>query len=275
MKIGIALWFVAILSASDVVVRPVANLYVSADKNAEVVSQAIYGTVVEILEDNHVWKRARTPDGYTGWMSRDDLVSASPARSGAAMVTVVNLFANLYQEPSISKRAPLLVVPYETKLAVASEPKQPNNRWVEVYLSDWRRAWLERANIARYSEKLNVEDTILHAKRFIGLPYLWGGVSTFGFDCSGFMQMLGRRRGVDLPRDARQQIHWNGFVPVERDAWRPGDLLYFGRSIERITHTGMYIGGGMMIHAVSPCIRIQAVDEVAESRGKVFGRRIK
>jgi len=275
MKIGIALWFFAVVSASDVVTRPVANLYKGPDSNVEVVSQAIYGTEVETLEEKQEWIRARTPDGYTGWMSRDDLAHPAPTRPGTVFVTAANLFVNLYPEPSISKHAPVLVVPYETKLAIASEPKQPNNRWLEVNLVDGRTAWVEQTNVTKHSEKLNISSTIAHAKRFIGLPYLWGGVSSFGFDCSGFMQMLARRRGVTLPRDARQQIHWDGFVPVERSAWRPGDLLYFGRSIQRITHTGMYIGQGMMIHAASPCIRIQAVDEVAESRGMVFGRRIK
>ena len=122
---------------------------------------------------------------------------------------------------------------------------------------------------------LNVEEVISHAKRFIGLPYLLGGVSTFGYDCSGFMQMLGRLRGVYLPRDARQQVHWDGFQKVEKRDWRPGDLLYFGKSLERISHTGMYLGGGTMIHAASPYIRIQAVEEVTRTRGLVFGRRLK
>jgi cell wall-associated NlpC family hydrolase len=64
-------------------------------------------------------------------------------------------------------------------------------------------------------------------------------------------------------------------MKVEKRDWRPGDLLYFGQSLERITHAGMYLGGGMLIHAASPYIRIQAVEEVARTRGLVFGRRLK
>jgi len=275
MKFGIALWFLAVLSGYDLVNRPVANLHANPARNVEVVSQAIYGTPVDVLEEKIDWVRVRTTDGYTGWGWRGDLTRAGRTRPRARFVTVESLFANLYAEPSISKRAPLLVVPHETRLEVALEPERQHQRWFQVYLVDGGKAWVEQANVTELSETLNIERTIAHAKRFVGLPYLWGGVSTFGFDCSGFVQMLCRRRGVTLPRDARLQIHWDGFLPVEKTGWRPGDLLYFGKSLERITHTGMYLGGGMMIHSASPYIRIQAVEEVARGRGLVFARRLK
>ncbi len=166
-------------------------------------------------------------------------------------------------------------MPYETSLEVASEPGMESRRWIKVSLVDGSTAWIERGNVTEHTGRLNAEEVISHAKRFIGLPYLWGGVSTFGYDCSGFLQMLGRRRGLMLPRDARQQVHWEGFMKVEKRDWRPGDLLYFGQSLERITHAGMYLGGGVLIHAASPYIRIQAVEEVARTRGRVFGRRLK
>ena len=89
------------------------------------------------------------------------------------------------------------------------------------------------------------------AKRFLGLPYTWGGTSSFGYDCSGFAQMLGRRRGVMMPRDAQPQADWSGVVPVERKDLQPGDLLYFGSSDKHITHTGIYLGDGKFINATT------------------------
>ena len=88
-------------------------------------------------------------------------------------------------------------------------------------------------------------------KRFLGLPYTWGGTSSFGYDCSGFTQMLCRRRGINMPRDAQPQADWSGVVPVERKDLQPGDLLYFGSSDKKITHTGMYIGDGKFINATT------------------------
>ncbi|MCE5309445.1 MAG: NlpC/P60 family protein [Acidobacteriales bacterium] len=266
----------AALSTRTLVTRPVANLYKNPAKDVEVVSQAIYGTEVEVLEEKAEWIRVRTPDAYQGWMWRGDVICSSAERPRGKFVSVSGLFANLYAQSSISKQAPLLTVPYETKLEqVDSKQEQSDGRWLQVYLADGDTAWVEKAAVTAHSETLNAKKIIEHAKRFIGLPYLWGGVSTYGFDCSGFVQMLGRRRGVNLPRDARLQVHWNGFQEVEKPDWRPGDFLYFGRSLDGVTHTGMYIGGGMMIHAASPYIRIQAVDEVVQTRGLVFGRRLK
>ena len=90
-------------------------------------------------------------------------------------------------------------------------------------------------------------DTLQLARRFIGTTYTWGGVSSFGFDCSGFTQMLVRQRGIEMPRDADIQAAWSGVTPVERRTWCPA-TCFFGSSPAKITHTGMYIGGGEFIH---------------------------
>ncbi len=167
------------------------------------------------------------------------------------------------------------MVPYETRLEVVAEPQREDSAWIQVYLAGGGTAWVERENVTTDSGKLNAKQIAMFARRFLGLPYLWGGVSTFGYDCSGFVQMLCRRRAVSLPRDAREQVNWEGFEKDESRTWRPGDVLYFGQTLERVTHAGLYIGGGRMIHAAPPYIRIQAVDEVARTRGKVYVRRLK
>ena len=96
---------------------------------------------------------------------------------------------------------------------------------------------------------LTIPESIELAKRFLGIPYLWGGRSSFGFDCSGFTQMLLRARGVNMPRDADQQAAWTGVAASRAQrssAGRPAVLRF---RTENITHTGMYIGDGQFIHA--------------------------
>ena len=116
------------------------------------------------------------------------------------------------------------------------------------------------------------------SRRFLGLPYTWGGTSSFGYDCSGFMQMLYRKRGVVIPRDAQPQAHWSGLTPVPRSTLQKGDLLYFGSGEQKITHTGMYIGGGEFISSTihqRPVVQISRLDEGYWTRLFVCARRLK
>jgi cell wall-associated NlpC family hydrolase len=177
---------------------------------------------------------------------------------------VSSLFAHVYRDADVTRHQPLVTVPFETRLEVAAEPAG-NDRWLEVRLPDDRSGWVQRGDVAFDAKPLSIDETIALAKRFLGLPYTWGGTSSFGYDCSGFMQMLCRRRGILMPRDAGPQARWSGVVLVERTALRPGDLLYFGRSAEKITHTGMYIGDGRLIHATTHQHPVVQISDLAEA----------
>ena len=110
-----------------------------------------------------------------------------------------------------------------------------------------------------------------------GLPYTWGGASSFGYDCSGFTQMLGRRRGAPIPRDADVQSAWPGVVAVKREDLQPGDLLFFGADAGHITHTGMYIGAGKFINAttwIRPVVQICDLGDPHWTRLLAASRRL-
>lgn len=267
---------------SAVVSRPVANMYSSATEQADVVSQAIYGSRIVLLEQAGGWAKVRTPDDYTGWMpetscqrpGRREKLYASEGR----VAQVGALFANLYREPDVTKHQPVLTLPYEARLEVISEPATDGQRWVEVRLVYGSTAWVQRGDLVFDPAPLSTPDLIAFSKRFLGLPYLWGGTSTFGYDCSGFTQMLCRRRGVTMPRDAQPQADWSGVVPVRRQDLEPGDLLYFGKSDKKITHTGMYIGNGEFINATTngkPAVQVDRLDDAPWTSLFVAARRIK
>jgi cell wall-associated NlpC family hydrolase len=139
-------------------------------------------------------------------------------------------------------------------------------------------AWIQAGDVAADPKPLNIAQSIELAKRFVGLPYLWGGRSSFGFDCSGFTQMLVRARGLEMPRDADKQAAWSGVARVERKDLQPGDLLFFGASEKSITHTGMYIGDGQIIQATTndhPVVQISRLDDQPWSGILVACRRVK
>jgi len=266
---------------AGVVLKPAANMYSKPTQEADVVSQAIYGVTVGILEEKDDWVRVRTPDDYTGWMPVEWLrrlgPEGRPYASEGRVARVESLFANLYREADVTRHQPLLTAPFETKLEVIAEPEE-NGRWIQVRLADERPAWIQRGDVAFDAAPLTIEAAIALSKRFLGLPYLWGGTSTFGYDCSGFVQMLCRRRGVTIPRDAGPQAGWEGMAPVEKDELKPGDLVYFGSSPKKITHTGMYLGEGQFISATTherPMVRIDRLDDSYWAKLFAAARRLR
>ena len=150
--------------------------------------------------------------------------------------------------------------------------------WLQVRLPGKTVAWIQSSDVVSDLKPLSIPESIELAKRFLGLPYLWGGTSSFGFDCSGFTQMLLRVRGFNMPRDADQQAAWKGLTAVERADLQPGDLLFFGSSPRNITHTGMFMGDGQFIQATTnghPVIQISRLDDQPWTRLLVASRRTK
>ncbi len=267
----------AALLVSAVVARPVANMQSQPSAEADVVSQAIYGAGITVLEQRAGWARVRTADEYTGWMAEGAFRAGTYGAMGR-VAFVESLFANVYREPDVTKHAPVLTLPYEARLEVMAEPAENDRRWIAVRLVDGGAGWVQRGDVTLDPPRAAVAGLAGYARRFLGLPYLWGGTSTFGYDCSGFVQMLYRRAGVMLPRDAQPQADWKGFAPVERGELRPGDLLYFGASARRITHTGLYVGNGKFIDATvheQPVVRIDRLADPYWEKLFVGARRVK
>jgi gamma-D-glutamyl-L-lysine dipeptidyl-peptidase len=296
-------------NSTQVIVVPVANMYSHPSDQSDVVSQAIYGSNVTLLIARGEWCRIQTADHYKGWVPSRHLrlvqVGAGYATAGPT-IRVESLFANIYREPDVTRHKPIITVPFETLLEVipdeteakpaavktagskeaaskrtATTPAATNRRhdgWLQVRLPGKTAAWIQSSDAVADLKPLSIPESIELAKRFLGLPYLWGGTSSFGFDCSGFTQMLLRARGFNMPRDADQQAAWKGLTAVERTDLQPGDLLFFGPSPRNITHTGMFIGDGQFIHATTnghPVIQISRLDDQPWTRILVASRRTK
>ena len=269
--------FFAAALPNGVVLRPVANLYARPTGSASVVSQAIYGANVALIERREGWARVRTADDYTGWTPLAALRTGLPYAAGGRVAEVQSLYAHIYREDDVTRHAPILTVPFESRLEVTSPP-EPDAQWLQVRLADGRAGWVQAGDVAFDPPLLGVPEMLALARRFQGLPYTWGGTSTFGYDCSGFVQMLERRRGVRLPRDAQPQGEWSGAAPVRREDLQPGDLLYFSSNAKRITHTGVYLGGGQFISAtihIAPMVRIDDLSDPHWADSLVAMRRVK
>jgi len=252
-------------------------MYSHPSADASVVSQAIYGANVGVVGEKEGWLRIRTADDYIGWTPKPAVRIGQPYAATGPIAEVQSMFAHVYRETSTTKHAPLITLPFESRLEVLGEPVE-NGRWLEVRLADGRTAWVQTGDIATEPKRMTIPETLEFAKRLLGLPYTWGGTSSYGYDCSGLSQMLARRRGYTLPRDAQPQSEWSGSAPVEPKDLQPGDLLYFGASPKKVTHTGIYLGDGKFINAtthVTPVVRIDDLKEEYWSKLLVVARRIK
>lgn len=228
-----------------VVVVPVQDMMSKATLEADVVSQARYGMTVAVEQEENGWARVRTPgDDYPGWVPLSGLRKLGAGEGygeSARVARVDSLRAHVYREASVTRHAPLITLPYEAQLEIVAEPPKENRRWMEARLADGRTGWVQRGDVTFETAALGIEQLAALSKRFLGLPYTWGGTTSFGYDCSGFTQMLVRRGGVLMPRDAQPQADWEQMVKVEPSDLKAGDLLYFGSSVKKITHTGFYL----------------------------------
>lgn len=269
----------------QIVVVPVANMFSGPSDHKDVVSQAIYGSNVRLLTASGEWSRIQTADHYKGWVRSRYLrlvQSGTGYATSGVIVQVQSLFANVYREPDITRHQPVITIPFESRLEVIADEDGADAKktegWLHVRLPDKRDEWIQAGDVVSDPKPLSIPESIELAKRFLGIPYLWGGSSSFGFDCSGFTQMLMRARGIIMPRDADKQAAWTGVIAVERKDLKPGDLLFFGSTTNDITHTGMYIGDGQFIHDSTndhPVVQISRLDDQPWTKLLVASRRVK
>ena len=206
-------------------------------------SELSYGTELEVLDEQSRWVFTRQKDGYLGWAYRPYL---GEGQATAATHLVLAPVVELRSEPNESG-AVLTRIMSGTGVLV----DETRDGWSHIQAN--KSGWMRSSYLRSIHElPITLEErraTIIQdSYRMIGIPYLWGGVSGNGIDCSGFARLLHRWIGIDIPRDADMQC--NAAKPVE-PPYEVGDLFFFAEddSKRRITHVGMCLGGWKVIHS--------------------------
>ncbi|MGH2450996.1 MAG: NlpC/P60 family protein [Candidatus Limnocylindria bacterium] len=214
------------------VARAVADLRGDPSDDAELVDQALFGESLTVLGERSGWSYVQGEDGYLGWVRAEHL------RGGAEDPDwVVAVHRAALRRRSAPDGDVLDLLAPGTRCAAPTD-----NGWAPC-----GPGWVAAADLAAPGDlprrTPTAADLIATAETFLGAPYLWGGVTIAGIDCSGLVQQVYRLNGVGLDRDADQQAL--GGRPVS--AARAGDLLFFGA--ERVTHVALATGEREYIHA--------------------------
>ncbi|MBR6346086.1 MAG: C40 family peptidase [Bacteroidales bacterium] len=262
--------------AFGVISISVANMRATDDYDAEMVSQALLGTPVEVLEisSKNDWPKVRTPDGYVGWVHKDaiTLMDEEGLRAwNAAPKAVVTALSGLVRERAGRNSSTVSDLAGGDRLRLEGRL----GAWLKVSFPDGRAGYVHKneavpESLWKKNLRTDADAIIATALSMKGFPYVWGGMSPKGMDCSGFVRTVLCMHGIIIPRDASQQAPCGERIDIVRSdgsidisPLQKGDLLFFGRRDSgRVSHVAIYISGGRFIHSLG-LVKIGSMDPAA------------
>lgn len=239
--------------------EPVIDMREEPSHDSQVVSQTYFSEQITIQTKTGDWVQIVTSDGYTGWVMPNGLVDL--AEPYPANLKTSRLKAHIYKVNDTGY-GPIKSLPYGSRVKLVDET---DPRWIKIALPDCRECYIQKGDVAVEPQLSNKSELPQFGQKFLGLPYTWGGRSSFGYDCSGFVQMLYSQIGIHLQRDAKQQVLDKRFQTIPLEKLEAGDLIFFGKSEDRIMHVGLYKGDGQFIHTSvrenKPWLRISLLSD--------------
>lgn len=277
------------------------------DYESALETQELMGTVVEIVGEKGYWREIVSPQPYKAWTTEKTLVEMTAEQIAEYEQAPKYIFTAAYGH--------VRTVPHETGSMITDlvggdvlrvvekqnghvSPSDKHGKWVEVMLPDGRTGWTYKKDVRLLGERTDIrkgdsseglinpekmEAVIMEAQKLRGVPYLWGGMSSKGVDCSGLVRICFLMNDILLPRNASQQVFCGKQIEVPRPDIQGrtqaevkegydrskaeeaiknlgrGDLVFFGNTeTGSITHVGIYLGDGEMIHA-SHLVRVNSL----------------
>lgn len=226
------------------------------DEN-RVQTQLLYGepVIVEKIEEEWAkvvatWQPSKKDSrGYPGWIPLSQILPAEQLNF-QSIARVTSTKAQLWD----LQHKPLLVLPFNTILPIVSEDEEyytvhtPHGKGLLL------KAYTQFAPSAKQLPKKSAEEAITLGENYLDLPYLWGGMSPYGYDCSGFSYNMLKACGYIIPRDASDQAKMGEEISIhDPSLWKKGDLLFFANDegTGPVRHVGFYYGNGQLLHSHS------------------------
>jgi len=255
-----------------VVNNSVANIRSAPKHSSELATQALLGTGLKVLKIDGDFYRVQTPDRYIAWVDHGGVQLMTQTEFDEWSASPKLIYLKTCGQVYISKDNELNTVG-DLVLGSILKLKGQDEKYFEVAYPDGRIGFVRRDEAEVYLDWLDELDPSperleLHARSLMGSPYLWGGTSSKGMDCSGFTKTAFRMNGLIIPRDASQQILAGKDVDpdLSLDSLVKGDLMFFGKKAtdstsQRVTHVAIWLGNdrGEFIHS-SGRVKIGSID---------------
>lgn len=245
-----------------------APMRAEATDRSEMVNQLLIGEIAKVTAETDLWVQlTKERDGYVGWCNKNELFFIAENNSLNLSLSDFNSQAKAshyetFKARNIQKPNQIILIP----------PAAP----IVHDIDNARLSYLfGNFEIVDFLTPLPTNNLLATALAFLGTPYLWGGLSTLGIDCSGFTQSVAALHAIELPRDASQQA--KNALPITANELlkkaKPSDLLFFNPSTSKnISHVGFYLGNGLLLHA-SGCVRIDSLLEECVTNEFSYNKR--
>jgi len=244
----------------------VANIRSDPSYPKEMVTQALLGTPVKILKKNYI----QTPDNYLGWVFTASIIRFTKEQirewKDERLLIYTAKYGNVFEAPSIKSQIVSDIVAGNILRVIGEERK-----FYKVKFPDGKRtgfiAKREAENFYNWLANMRAtpESIAATARQFMGHPYLWGGTSSKGMDCSGYTKLVYFLNGIMIQRDASQQVLYGETVDSLKNfsKLQPGDLIFFGTN-KRVGHVAISLGGTEYIHS-GGILQINSFDPLSQS----------
>ena len=212
----------------------------NGDNKSEMISQLLYGDIYEVIGGKEKWLLIKTIfDNYQGWIGKNQFIE----------IKSVQLFKELSKNRAYSLNLIHYVETFNKNLI-------PIMLGSNISISKH----INHSFDGEFSDKIRSrKDIIETARLYLNTPYLWGGKTPFGIDCSGLSQMVYKINGYNIPRDAKDQVKLGidlGFIEESKE----GDLAFFDNEEGEIIHVGILLKNNYIIHA-SGYVKIDRIDQ--------------
>lgn len=239
-----------------IVNTPVASIYSKPKFKSELITQALFYESLKIIDKRKKWYKVKLLDGYKGWIHSFytyELFGKFEKNINISKYWVKKKFTNLIFNDGTS-----LTLSFGSLL-----PCLEFDNKIIIKLYDGREGELDKNDLSSYENPIKLSEFIdLHINQFLGIQYLWGGKSSFGFDCSGFIQTILNVCGVSkFPRDTSKQINSKFLSPISGIPSK-GDIIFFKKN-NIVNHVGIYINDNCFVHS-SGSVKINSLSNSSE-----------